>query len=96
MNSEDFVHPLSSLETVDTDEGKKEVINSWAFGSMIWSEVLKGNPNATGIAQGLFADKSKIPLLILRSKQGDETATREAIAIIAFALDDKIKEVFEG
>jgi hypothetical protein len=32
-----FVHPLSSLETIDTDEGKKEVMNSWAFASMIWT-----------------------------------------------------------
>ena len=28
-----FVHPLSSVETIDTDEGQKEVMNSWAFAS---------------------------------------------------------------
>jgi len=78
-----FVHPLSTLETVDTEVGKKEVINSWAFASMIWSEVLKGNQNATGIAQELFPDKSQIPALILRSKQKDEAAVREAIKSFA-------------
>jgi hypothetical protein len=46
MNSEDFVHPLSELETIDTEEGKKEVVNSWAFASMIWSTALAGNENA--------------------------------------------------
>ncbi len=94
MNS-NFVHPLSALETIDTNDGKKEVMNSWAFASMIWSGVLDGKPPAIGIAQELFVDKSQIPALILRSKQGDETATREAIAIMAFALDEKIQEAFE-
>ena len=37
MEPRDFIHPLSTLETIDTDEGKKEVINSWAFASIIWS-----------------------------------------------------------
>ena len=91
-----FVHPLSTLETVDTEVGKKEVINSWAFASMIWSTALTGNKNALILVNEVFADKSRIPLLILLSKQGDEAAIREAIAIIAFALDDKIKEAFEG
>ena len=96
MEFKDFVHPLSALETIDTDEGKTEVINSWAFASVIWSTVLVGHKNALILVNEVFPDKSKIPLLILRSKQGDETATREAIAIIAFALDDKIQEAFEG
>lgn len=91
-----FVHPLSALETIDTEEGKTEVINSWAFASVIWSTALTGNKNALILVNEVFADKSRIPLLILLSKQGDEAAIREAIAIIAFALDDKIKEAFEG
>ena len=91
-----FVHPLSTLETIDTEVGKKEVINSWAFASIIWSTALTGNKNALILVNEVFADKSRIPLLILLSKQGDEAAIREAIAIIAFALDDKIKEAFEG
>ncbi len=96
MEFKDFVHPLSSLETIDTEEGKTEVINSWAFASVIWSTALAGNKNALILVNEVFPDKSQIPSLILRSKQGDETATREAIAIIAFAIDEKIKEVFEG
>ncbi|NQE36739.1 hypothetical protein [Microcoleus asticus] len=90
-----FVHPLSSLETIDTDEGKKEVINSWAFASVIWSTALDGNENALILINEVFPDKSRIPLLILRSKQGDETAMRDAIGIIAFAIDDKLTEAFE-
>jgi len=89
-----FVHPLSSLETVDTEEGKKEVINSWAFASIVWSAVLDGNSNAMTITQELFTDSSQIPLLISRSKQGDETAVRQALAILAFGLDEKIAEAF--
>ena len=50
-----FVHPLSTLETVDTEVGKKEVINSWAFASMIWSEVLKGNQNAYRYCSGIVS-----------------------------------------
>ncbi|MEG4587198.1 hypothetical protein QUA54_18555 [Microcoleus sp. MOSTC5] len=90
-----FVHPLSSLETIDTDEGKKEVINNWAFASVIWSTALDGNENALILINEVFPDKSRIPLLILRSKQGDETAMRDAIGIIAFAIDDKLTEAFE-
>lgn len=63
-----FVHPLSTLETVDTEVGKKEVINSWAFASMIWSTALTGNKNALILVNEVFADKSRIPLLILLSK----------------------------
>ena len=96
MEFKDFVHPLSALETIDTEEGKTEVINSWAFASVIWSTALTGNKNALILVNEVFAHKSRIPLLILLSKQGDEAAIREAIAIIAFALDDKIKEAFEG
>ena len=78
-----FVHPLSTLETVDTEVGKKEVINSWAFASMIWSSALAGNENALMMVNELFADKSQIPALILRSKQKDEAAVREAIKSFA-------------
>ncbi|MEG4533400.1 hypothetical protein [Microcoleus sp. D2_18a_D3] len=90
-----FVHPLSSLETIDTDEGKKEVINSWAFASVIWSTALAGNENALILINEVFPDKSRIPLLLLRSKQGDEAAMRDAIGIIAFAIDDKLAEAFQ-
>ncbi|MEG4503801.1 hypothetical protein QUA81_13130 [Microcoleus sp. F6_B4] len=96
MNIENFVHPLSIRETIDTEQGEKEALNSWAFASIIWAEVLKGNSKALNIAQELFTDGSQIPLFILRSKQGDETAVREAIAILALALEDKLTEAFEN
>lgn len=96
MNLESFVHPLSITEIIDTEQGKKEVINSWAFASTIWSEVLKGNSRALNIAQPLFTDSSQIPLLIIRSKQGDETAVREAIAVIALAIEDQLAEAFDN
>ncbi|MEG4166512.1 MULTISPECIES: hypothetical protein [unclassified Microcoleus] len=90
-----YVHPLSTLEIIDTDQGKKEVINNWAFASVIWSTALAGNANALIMVNEVFPDKSRIPLLILRSKQGDEAAMRDAIAILAFAIEQKIEEPFE-
>ncbi len=94
-----FIHPLSILETIDTNDGKKEVINSWAFASMIWSEVLKNNHNARQIAKELFASvpdgQNRFLQLYFRSKQGDESAVREAVGILAFAVDEKIAEAFK-
>ncbi|WP_445245339.1 hypothetical protein [Microcoleus sp. OTE_8_concoct_300] len=52
-----FVHPLSSLETIETDKGKKEVMNSWAFASMIWSSAVAGQTNALAIVNELFTNK---------------------------------------
>ncbi|MEG4392905.1 hypothetical protein [Microcoleus sp. BROC3] len=91
-----YVHPLSSIEIIDTDEGKKEVINNWAFASVIWSTALAGNANALIMVNEVFPDKSRIPLLILRSKQGDEAAMRDAIAILAFAIENKLEDAFEN
>lgn len=100
MNPSNFVHPLSSLETIDTDEGKKQVINSWAFASMIWSAVLTNNSNARQIAKELFSSipdgQDKFLTLHFRSKLGNKAAIRDAIAIMAFALDEKIQEAFEN
>ncbi|MEG4350249.1 hypothetical protein QUA74_10955 [Microcoleus sp. LAD1_D3] len=90
-----FVHPLSSLETIDTDEGQKEVMNSWAFASMIWTSAVTGNTNALAIATELFTNKHEIPTFLEASKAGNEAAIAGAIAIIAFAIDDKLAEAFE-
>ena len=90
-----FVHPLSTLETIDTDEGKKEVMNSWAFASMIWKSAVAGNTNALAIANELFTNKDEIPTFIEASQAGNEAAIAGAIAIIAFAIDDKLTEAFE-
>ena len=90
-----FVHPLSSLETIETDEGKKEVMNSWAFASMIWSSAVAGNTNALAIVTELFTNKDEIPTFLEASKAGNQAAIAGAIAIIAFAIDDKLAEAFE-
>lgn len=102
MSSKNFIHPLSILETIDTTEGKKQVMNSWAFASMIWSGVLNEKPPALGIVQELFgsseenkSSSEEIARLIALSKKGDLTATRSAIALIAFALDEKLDEEFD-
>lgn len=91
-----FVHPLSSLETIDTDESQKEVMNSWAFASMIWTSAVTGNTNALAIATELFTNKDEIPTFLEASKAGNEAAIAGAIAIIAFAIDDKLAEAFEN
>lgn len=99
MNNPEFqhyVHPLSTIQVIDTDEGKREVINNWAFASVIWSTALAGNANALIMVNEVFPDKSQIPLLILRSKQGDEAAMRDAIAILAFAIENKLDDAFEN
>ncbi|MEG5043451.1 hypothetical protein [Microcoleus sp. B4-C1] len=90
-----FVHPLSSLETIDTDEGQKEVMNSWAFASMIWTSAVTGNTNALAIVNELFTNKDEIPTFLEASKAGNEAAIAGAIGIIAFAIDDKLAEAFE-
>jgi hypothetical protein len=97
-----FVHPLSSLETMryapasyETDQGKKEVMNSWAFASMIWTGAVAGNTNALAIATELFTNKDEIPTFLEASKAGNKAVIAGAIAIIAFALDDKLPEAFE-
>lgn len=99
MSHKNFIHPLSLLETIDTTEGKKEVMNSWAFASMIWSGVLNEKPPALGIAQELFGsseeNKSHLARLIALSKKGDVRAARTAIALMAFALDEKLDEEFD-
>ena len=94
MEPKDFVHPLSILETVDTEAGKKEVINSWAFASMIWSSALAGHENALMIVDELSINKDEMTKFLRASKAGNSAAARSAIAIIAFAIDEKIQEAF--
>ncbi|AGZ61747.1 MAG: hypothetical protein [Phormidium phage MIS-PhV1A] len=97
MTNSNFIHPLFSLETIDTAEGKKKVMNSWAFASMIWSGVLSKKLPALCIAQELFSssEENRLDQLIIRSQKGDATATREAIAFMAFAIDEKLTEAFD-
>ncbi len=94
----DYIHPLSSTEIIETENGKKEVMNSWAFASMIWAAVIKNNTNAQQIAKELFSSipdgKSKFLSLSVRSACRDEGAIREAIAILATAMDEKNGEAF--
>ncbi|MGB8688920.1 MAG: hypothetical protein WCD53_16500 [Microcoleus sp.] len=90
-----FVHPLSELETIQTEQGEKEVINCWAFASIIWSTALTGNKNALGIINELFTNKDEMQTFLKASKAGNHAITRSAIAFVAFALEDKIQESFE-
>ena len=63
------------------------------------SKPLTNNHNARQIAKELFANlpdgQDRFLQLYFRSKQGDEAAVKEAIAIIAFGVDEKIAEAFE-
>lgn len=95
MNNQ-YVHPLSKIEIIDTVDGKKEVINSWGFASIIWSSSLCNNLNAKNIARELINNPDRFLSLYLRSKQGNKAAIKEAIAIIATGLDEKLEEVFEN
>ena len=90
-----FIHPLSSIETINTVDGEKKVMNSWAFASMIWSGVLNGKVSALGIAKDLLTD-TQLARFVTLSKKGDVGAARTAIAVMAFALEEKIEEEFES
>ncbi|MEG3981831.1 hypothetical protein [Microcoleus sp. D3_18a_C4] len=96
MESKEFIHPLSILETIETDEGQKQVMNSWAFASMVWTSAVAGNTNALSIVNELFTNKDEIPSFLEASQAGNEGAIAGAIAIIAFAIDDKLAEAFEN
>ncbi len=95
MEPKDFIHPLSTLETIDTEVGKKEVMNSWAFASIIWSNAVAGNKDALMIVNELFTNKDEMTIFLEASQAGNGAAARNAIAIMAFALDEKIQEGFE-
>lgn len=96
MNPQQFIHPLSTIETIDTDEGQKQVMNNWAFASMIWTGAVASNINAIAIATELFTNKDEIPSFLEASKAGNEGAIATAIAILAFAIDDKLEQAFEN
>ncbi|MEG4084665.1 hypothetical protein [Microcoleus sp. POL10_C6] len=89
-----FVHPLSSVETIDTDEGQKQVMNNWAFASMIWTATIAGNINAIAMATELFTDQEQFYVLVTGSKAGNQAAIATAIALLAFAIDDKLEQAF--
>ncbi len=90
-----FVHPLEVIETIETDQSTKEVINSWGFGSMVWVAAIDNNSNAMAIIKELFPDQTQILSLVSRSQKGDEAAIREAIALPAFTLEEKLDAAFE-
>ena len=95
-NSGNFIHPLSELETISTEQGEKQVVNSWAFASMIWSSALNGNQNALKMVDELFANKHEIAIFLQASKDGNQAMIFNAINILAFALDNKIDKAFES
>jgi len=95
-NSGNFVHPLSVIETISTEQGEKQVINTWAFASMIWSSALKGNQKALKMVGELFTNQHEIAIFLEASKAGNQAMILNAINILAFALDDKIEKAFES
>lgn len=96
MNPQQFIHPLSTIETIETDEGQKQVMNNWAFASMIWTGAVADNINAIAIGTELFTNTDQFPTLLEASKAGNEAAIATAIALLAFAIDDKLAEAFEN
>jgi hypothetical protein len=89
-----FIHPLSVIETISTEQGDKQVMNTWAFASMIWSTAITDNENALKIAEELFANKQKLEKFLRASKAGNQSMTLTAVNILAFALDEKLDETF--
>lgn len=102
MKPEDF-HPLSIVETISTESDDspanrlcdREVMNSWALASIIWCAVKERNLTARKMAEELFCI-SHNNLLDPLLRQNDEAATRQAIAILATALEDKIEAAFSN
>jgi hypothetical protein len=95
MNNHCFVHPLSASEIINTAEGEKAIMNSWALASMIWSAVLNNEPAARNIAKDLFEDNDQERKLYLSSQKGNQSSIRKAVAILAIALDERLDEAFE-
>ena len=94
MKPEDF-HPLSVVETIETEVGKRDVMNSWAFASVIWLATVDGNNNANQIVNSLFGlNQQQFSELLSRSKKGDKAAIRQAIAILATAIEEKAEQAF--
>ncbi|MFB2970411.1 hypothetical protein ACE1CD_15670 [Aerosakkonema sp. BLCC-F183] len=86
-------HPLSKFEIIQTESGPKETINNWAFASIIWAECKENNSNARQMALDLFSNIIQLDSLL---GQNNEAADREAIAIMAFALDEKVEQAFQS
>ena len=90
MNPE-LLHPLAKVEVITTDNGHIPVMNSWALASFIWLAIQQNNPEALKMALELFPDPNQIDLL---QAQNDEAAFRQASAIMATALEEKVNEAF--
>lgn len=93
---DNFVHPLSVIETISTEQGEKQVVNNWAFASMIWSGAIKGNKNALKMVDELFTNKHEMAQFLRASQAGNQSMTLKVVNILAFALDEKIDEAFES
>jgi hypothetical protein len=88
MLNPNFVHPLSEVDKVKIDGEELEVINLWAFATLIWQEVLGKNSKGLEIANSLIG-ADKVTALLCRCLQGDKAAQREALAALAFSLEEK-------
>jgi hypothetical protein len=83
-----FVHPLSEIFTAKIEGEELELINSWAFATLTWQEVMGKNPKGLEIANSLIG-AAKVRDLLCRCLQGDEAAQREALAALAHGLEEK-------
>lgn len=95
MNSSDF-HPLSDFLEIETPDGSPvETMNSWGFASILWFSVKENNSTARKIAEELFAiaQNHQLDSLLL---QNDEASDRQALAILATALEEKIEQKFSS
>lgn len=88
MLDPNFVYPLSEVSKAKIDGEELEVINLWGFATLIWQEVLGKNPKGLEIANSLLG-ADKVTILLLRCLQGDKAAQREALAALAFSLEEK-------
>lgn len=88
MLDPNFVHPLSEVSKAKIDGEELEVINLWGFATLIWQEVLGKNPKALEIANSLIG-ADKVAALLCRCLQDDKAAQREALAALAFSLEEK-------
>ena len=87
-------HPLSEFSVIQTEFGLKQTMNNWAFASIIWAECKEDNPNARKMAVELFSMSNNSQLDSLLA-ENSEAADRQAIAILATAIQEKAEQALK-
>jgi hypothetical protein len=97
-NNNPYLHPLSEqTKFVDQNNQQQEGINSWLAASIIWDSYLNGYINAIALTKEAFVDKpNKLVELTMLCKLGNEAATKQAINVIAFKLEENMDTALEG